>query len=317
MALGATGHCGDATVAPGRRLDGAPPGVVVLAPDKLYALCNAYELDGRVATHPLASRGFAPANCFLTLEHDHALLLDTGFSAHERALLAQIGSVLPSSSRLSVWVLRIGEYASICNVRQVVERFDVDVLYGSQGVPPEWVDFRPERVPYGSAVAAGALGEIEYRLARQGDTIQVGSAGRALLTLVAPLRLLPTNWVYDEQTRTLFTADAFTYVSRPTASGPWLVTDDDDPTTEDGVMQFLLGSRFWWLAGARTAAIRSAITEIFETYPIETIAPSFGCVLHGERTVQRHYELLDGILERASVMPSIGLEVSSWRRTDP
>lgn len=282
----------------------------------MYALCNAYELDGRVATHPLASRGFAPLNCFLAVEPGHALLLDTGLSAHEQSLLAQIASLLPSSSRLSVWALRIGEYASICNVRPVVERFDVDVLYGSQGVPTEWVDFRPERVPYGSPIAAGALAEIDYRLARQGDAVPVGSAGRSLLTLVAPLRLLPTNWVYDERTRTLFTADAFAYAWRPTAAGPWVVTDDDDPTTEDGVMEFLLGSRFWWLAGARTGPMREAIAEIFETYPIATIAPSFGCLIQGEAAVRRHYELLDRVLQRAAAMPSIGQEVAGWRRAE-
>jgi hypothetical protein len=290
--------------------------VIALAPGSLYALCNAYELDGRVSTHPLASRGFAPLNCFLAVDGDHALLLDTGYSVHEQELLAQIASVLPPDSRLSVWALRIGEYASICNVRPVVERFDVDVLYGSQGVPTEWVDFRPERVPYGSPIAAGALAEIEYRLARQGDEIPVGAGGRNLLALVAPLRLLPTNWVYDERTRTLFTADAFTYASRPTAAGPWVITDEDDPTTEDGVMEFLLGSRFWWLAGARTDPMREAITEVFETYPIATIAPSFGCLISGERAVRRHYELLDRVLERAAAMPSIGLEVSGWRRAE-
>jgi hypothetical protein len=315
VALRATSDGRDAGVADGQLLERASPGVIALAPGRLYALSNAYELDGRVASHPLASRGYAPLNCYLALEDRHALLLDTGYSVHESALLAQIASVLPPSSRLSVWVLRIGEYASICNVRAVVERFDVDVLYGSQGVPPEWVDFRPERVPYGSAIASGALAEIDHGLARQGDAIPVGTSGRTLLTLVAPLRLLPTNWVYDERTRTLFTADAFAYAWRPSGDGPWLIGDDDDPTTEDGVMECLLGGRFWWLAGARTAEIRTAITEIFETYPIETIAPSVGCVLHGERTVQRHHALLDRILERAAAMPSIGLEAASWRRS--
>ena len=144
--------------------------MIELAPDALYALCNAYELDGRVASHPLSSRGYAPVNCYLVVENGHALLLDTGYSVHEQALLAQIASVLPPSSQLSVWVLRIGEYASICNVRPVVERFDVDVLYGSQGVPPEWVDFRPERVPYGSAIASGALAAVSYTHLRAHET---------------------------------------------------------------------------------------------------------------------------------------------------
>ena len=293
--------------------DHASLGVVAIAPGQLYLLPNAFELDGRVSSHPLDARGFAPLNCYLVRERDHALLLDTGFSAHEQTLCAQLDALVSPTERLSVWSLRIGEYASICNVRPVVERYNVDVLYGSQGTPPEWVDFRPELVPYGSAVAVGALGQIEHRLARQGDSIAVGSHGRALLTLVAPLRLLPTNWIYDEHTRTLFTSDAFHYAWRPTPAGPWLITDEDDPTTPEAVMDFLLGSRFWWLAGASTEPIRRAIAEIFDTYPVETIAPSYGCVLHGRRTVERHYRMLDQVLADAAALPSIGLEINGWR----
>jgi flavorubredoxin len=287
--------------------------VVELAAERLYLLPQILALDGRLSSHPLSARGFAPLNCFLVSEPGHALLIDTGFSAYEEVLLGQLKSLVGPAEPLSVWALRLGEYASICNVRPVVEHFAVDVLYGSQGVPPEWVDFRPEHVPYGSPVAVGALGQIDHRLARQGDAIAVGSGGRLLHTLVAPLRLLPTNWVYDEATRTLFTADAFTYVWQPTAQGPWVVSDDDDPTTFDGALEFLLGSRFWWLAGARTEPLRRGIDEVFETYPIETIAPSFGCVLTGRRTVERHHRLLDEILARAASMPSIGQDIASWR----
>lgn len=289
------------------------PGTVELDAGRLYLLPQILTLDGRLSSHPLSARGFAPLNCFLAREPDHALLIDTGFSAYESLLLAQLDSLIGPHDPLTVWALRLGEYASICNVRPVVEHCNVDILYGSQGVPPEWVDFRPEHVPYGSPVAAGALSRIEHRLARQGDAIAVGAGGRMLQTLVAPLRLLPTNWVYDEATRTLFTADAFTYVSQPTARGPWVVGEDDDPTTFEGALEYLLGSRFWWLAGARTEPLRRGIDEIFETYPVERIAPSFGCVLSGRRTVERHRRLLDEILAQAASMPSIGQEIAGWR----
>ncbi len=78
-------------------------------------------------------------------------------------------------------------------------------------------------------------------------------------------------------------------------------------------MDFLLGSRFWWLAGARSEPIRRAIAEIFDTYPVETIAPSYGCVLRGARTVERHYRMLDQVLADASALPSLGREIAGWR----
>ncbi len=288
--------------------------IVELAEGRLYALCNPYRLDGRVSSHPIDARGFASNNCYLVVESEHAILIDTGFSVHEQVLLEQLDSLLEPFLPLSVWALRIGEFASICNMRPVVERFSVDVPYGPPGSKPtEWVDFRPEFAPYGTETGSGALGEIVDAMVRPGDIVKVGERGRSLLTLDAPLRLLPTSWAYDQETRTLFTADAFTYAWRPSSAGPWVITAEDDPTTSDQVTEYLLGSRFWWLAGARTQELREGIRDVFRNFEIETIAPAFGCIMRGRALVQRHAAMLDEILARVTEMPSIGLRVGRWR----
>jgi hypothetical protein len=40
------------------------------------------------------------------------------------------------------------------------------------------------------------------------------------------------------------------------------------------------------------ADIQAALEEVFTTYDVETIAPGYGCIIHGRREVERHYQLL-------------------------
>jgi hypothetical protein len=64
--------------------------VVALAPGKLYGLVNTFALDGRVTSYAPDARGCASANSYLFVEGDEALLVESGFAAHERSLLAQM-----------------------------------------------------------------------------------------------------------------------------------------------------------------------------------------------------------------------------------
>ncbi|MGH2936808.1 MAG: hypothetical protein ACRDPE_01655 [Solirubrobacterales bacterium] len=280
--------------------------------DGLFALSMPVRLDGRVSSHPVTSRGFTCDNVYLALEDGHALLIDTGYTVNEGALFEMLVALLPPSSSLSIWPLRLGEYASICNIRTLAERLHIDTLIGGQDEPTSWVDFRPEVAPYGSPPAAGALATLETRAVRIGEAVVLGSRGRAFHTFEAPLRLLPASWVYDDQTRTLFTSDAFTWVWRATEQGPWSVSSENDSTTPEGVSEYLRGSRFWWLPGAQTGRIREAIATIFAEHEVEAIAPAVGCVIKGREVVAHHAQLLDGVLEEMEHEPAIGRDVGRW-----
>jgi len=129
------------------------------------------------------------------------------------------------------------------------------------------------------------------------DTIQLGQQGRTIDVLQAPIRLIATRWLYDRATRTLFSSDMFTHVWRPRAEGPWIVTDDSDTTTVGELRSFLLNTRYWWLEGAPTDTIRRGIGNVFDKFDVETIAPGYGCILHGRKVVARHFQMLDEILK--------------------
>jgi flavorubredoxin len=129
------------------------------------------------------------------------------------------------------------------------------------------------------------------------DTIQLGNKGRAIDVMQAPIRLIATRWLYDRATRTLFSSDMFTHVWRARAEGPWIVTDVDDATSPRDLRSFLLNTRYWWLEGAPTDSIRRGIADVFDKCDVETIAPGYGCILHGRKVVARHVEMLDEIFK--------------------
>jgi flavorubredoxin len=114
----------------------------------------------------------------------------------------------------------------------------------------------------------------------------------------APIRLIATRWLYDRATKTLFSSDLFTHLWREPATGPWIVTDaDNDPTTTADIRSFMLNTRYWWLEGAPTDSIRRGIGEVFDKFDVETIAPGYGCVLRGKKTVEKHIKLVDDVLK--------------------
>jgi hypothetical protein len=278
---------------------------VTLADGRLYALCNPYALDGRVTLHPPEARGFAAMNTYVLSEDDDALVIDTGISIHTDAILDQLAALIGPTQRLALLQTRIGEYTTICNSVPIAERFGVALIHAEWEDAARWVDFRPGRGRDRDG-ELGALGRARVRLFSVPDTIPVDAEGRRSLDIFhSTLRLLPTSWLYDAATRTLFTSDVFTHVVRRDREGPWIATADDDDTPRAWLRRHLLSTRYWWLSGARLHDIRESLAETFASYDIETIAPDFGCILHGRDVVRRHWRMLDDVLAEAQSMPPV------------
>ncbi len=115
--------------------------IETIADGKLYALQNVMELDGRVSAYPANARGYSVSNCYLIKEGDRALLLDSGLSAHEASIIAQIRSLTTPDTLLSVFPLRINEYMSVCNVEAIAQNFNVEQCYSGNPDAALWVDF--------------------------------------------------------------------------------------------------------------------------------------------------------------------------------
>jgi flavorubredoxin len=264
--------------------------IETIADGKLYALQNVMELDGRVSAYPANARGYSVSNCYLINEGNRALLLDSGLSAHEASIIAQIRSLTTPDTLLSVFPLRINEYMSVCNVKAIAQSFNVEQCYSGNPDAALWVDFgrrsdANDNRPY----------SLKTTLVSRAETLHVGEA-RAIDVFQAPIRLINTRWMFDQNTKTLFTSDSFSHEWSEAANGPWSISADECSTTADHVRSFLLNTRYWWLEGGKTTELRRKFGAVFEKYPIENIAPGYGRVLRGRALVERQYKMFDEVL---------------------
>src|SRR5262252_8467693 len=266
-------------------------GIAALATGKLYALQHPFALDGRVSSYPASARGYSVANSYLLTQSDAAMLIDTGFGKDEPVIRAQIEELIVPGLPLSLFPLRLNEFMSINNVESFAGHFNVETCYTSNVDAALWFDFGAK------AEGRDTLQSMKVTAVTRADTIELGNNGRPIDVMQAPIRLIATRWLYDRATRTLFSSDMFTHVWRGCADGPWIVTDDDDTTSARELRSFLLNTRYWWLEGAPTGSIRRGIAEVFEKCDVETIAPGYGCILHGRKVVARHARMLDEIFE--------------------
>src|SRR6185436_4279088 len=222
----------------------------------------------------------------LLTQDDAALLIDTGFGKDEPVIRTQIEQLIAPGPPLSLFPLRLNEFMSINNVESFAGHFNVETCYTSNIDAALWFDFGAK------AEGRGILESMKVTAVTRADTIRLGQQDRAIDVMQAPIRLIATRWLYDRATRTLFSSDLFTHVWRDAAAGPWIVTEAaNDSTSVRDVRSFMLNTRYWWLEGAPTDSIRRAIGDVFDQYDVETIAPGYGCILHGRRVVQRHYQM--------------------------
>ena len=263
-----------------------------LAPNALYALQNTMALDGRVSAYPHHATGYSVTNCYLLKQPDAACLIDTGFGCDEPTIRGQIESLMPKTLPLSLLPLRLNEFMSIQNVEPFSAYFNVKEVFTGNPDAALWFDFGA-----GSDSGQDTLHRLKITTIGR-DPIPVGALGRAFISYNAPIRLIATRWIYDEATKTLFTSDMFSHVWRQQLDGPWIVQDGDEDNTDfDALRSFLLYTRYWWLEGVDTVTLRRDIAKIFDKHDVETIAPGYGCVLRGRKTVEKHYRLLDDVLK--------------------
>lgn len=272
-----------------------------LSAGKVYALHNTFALDGHVSAYPQSARGYAAANCYLLKEEDGAILLDTGYTAHEDAILAQLHKLLDPETPLSIFPLRLNEFMSVCNVMAIARQFNVIECFSPVPDIECWIEF--ETVDR----AAANHPRVETTLLERGNHSRV-SVGKnhPIDALNAPIRLISTRWIYDPESKTLFSSDMFTHVWSDSEDGPWLRDGLDDVTDEAFVRSFLLNTRYWWVEGATIDSARRNVAKVYDDFDIEILAPGYGSILRGRDQVDRQFTVLDNVLrdlDRSNTKP--------------
>jgi flavorubredoxin len=249
--------------------DAADAEAVELVPGRLYALGAAIPLDGRVSWVPSGARGYQASNAHLLLDDRGALLYDTGVEAVGPAVLRQLEALLTPGSPLTI----------------VVSRPELDC----SGSMPELA--RLYRVSGAGAYDFSRVGVRPLRFESPSGRLEPGSAiqlgtDRRVLCVPAAIRMLMTRWLYDEATRTLFTADAFTHATASTPDGARVLRDPTPPAVEDVAAS--LAAKFWWLPYLKSSGVREAVERLFRAHPVEALAPSYGAVILGRAAVEAH-----------------------------
>lgn len=273
-----------------------------LVAGKLYALQNPLHLDGRVSAYPADARGYAMSNCYLLVEDDAATLIDTGYAVHEPVIRQQIASLIGPKTKLSLFPLRLNEFMSINNVETLAAHLNVEQCYTGNPDAAWWFDFGAT-----SDSGQSVLGNLKITVVSRDEALPIGGSGsRVLDVFQAPVRLISTRWIYDRDTKTLFSSDMFTHVWRDTPQGPWIVDGANDTSSYDHVRSFLLNTRYWWLEGVHTGPLREAVKRIAETYDIERLAPGYGAIMCGRDLVDKQFKIFDDVLASLdrSVQPS-------------
>ena len=268
--------------------------ITELVAGKVYALHNTFELNGRISAYPEKARGFSPANCYLLIDEKAAMLLDTGYTAHEGAIIEQLDSLLDREMPLSIFPLRINEFMSVCNTMAIAKRFNVVECFSNVPNIEEWVEFETLRGEERNPI-------LKTTLLGRGEQSQVFlGEKRKINVLTAPIRLISTRWIYDESSKILFSSDMFSHIWSDFENSPWQIGNNEtDPVTDfKFVRSYLLNTRYWWIEGANTQPIRNAINDIYKRYNIQTIAPGYGTILRGRSHVERQFDVLDEVLEK-------------------
>ncbi|MFC0407202.1 MBL fold metallo-hydrolase [Roseomonas elaeocarpi] len=270
-------------------------GIAELHPGKVFALQNIIELDGRVAHYPVSARGFAPCHCYLLREDDGALLVDTGFAAHGAMMISQLESLVGQTIPLSLTMMRINDFMSVGNSLVIARHFRIEQCYGMTQNAARSLDFSSHTVEE----AAENVALLPLKLITGNEWIEVGHSGRRKVKLnQSPMRLINTRWMYDPESRILFTSDMFAHSWGQQPDETWFIDAGNDATTEEDVRRFLLSTRYWWLEGAKTDDLRQGIDRIFEQFDVQAIAPSYGKILRGGNVVARHHRMLDEVLRK-------------------
>ena len=207
--------------------------VTELVAGKVYALHNTFELNGKISAYPEKARGFSPANCYLLIDEKAAMLLDTGYTAHEGAILEQLDSLLDREMPLSIFPLRINEFMSVCNTMAIAKRFNVVECFSNVPNIEEWVEFETLRGEERNPI-------LKTTLLGRGEQSQVFlGEKRKINVLTAPIRLISTRWIYDESSKILFSSDI---LNRGKETGDY--NTDSFFEDQEGPVKYLLDNFF-------------------------------------------------------------------------
>ncbi len=250
--------------------------------ENLLALSDLVAVDGRISWLPPDVTGLEPHNKYVLISDDSALLIDTGVAAHEKSLLESLKAVV-GERQLNVLITR-NELDCSGNLAAVVDTFPNVRVLSPNGLPP--------------------LGLVHLKKRRRQDIATVrpkhrerlGLFGFDQLEIVTPaVRILGTGWLFDHNSKTLFTSDFFGADLMANANDPVVrIAGEGAPSVP--TIRSIVGTKFNWLWRAKLDEVEERWVNLFAEYQPTTIAPAHGRIQHGrllcDEVIRRYYDAI-------------------------
>ena len=262
---------------------------IELVGDRLYVVGATIPLDGRASFAPPVGGAFLPVNCYVIVEGDEKLIVDTGIAAVRDELLEQLATLIAPGTPVSVFLTR-AEFDTVGNLGPIAETYPVKALH-TGGVTNPFDAF--DMVRFAGVKPLTIPAQVDRKPLR--DALEF-APGRVIDMVPPAIRMITTYWAFDRATKTLFTSDAFSHVHGDDEGGA-VVVDSLEPIDTD-VVAAAAYAKFWFLPETHPGLIARELASVFEEFEPEIVAPAYGGVLQGRQVVQQHYEAMLAVLPR-------------------
>ncbi|HEY8614422.1 MAG TPA: hypothetical protein VIL69_24440, partial [Roseomonas sp.] len=243
-------------------------GFAEIIPGTLFATGGWLDIAARpISWLPAGARGLLPVQGYILRDGESWLMVDTGLAVHWPLVADGIRRTLGDTRERRLITTR-REQDCMINLPAILQDFGVrEVLYAGvlnpldffEGVEETDAAARIEATPglRATRIAPGAITEV----------------GRLRLEVLrVELRLLATNWLYEQTTRTLFTSDAFAFNAR--SAPAWssgisrLRAAGEAPMRAEDVALYL-SAKMDWLIGIDPEPIIHDLDAIQAAHPID------------------------------------------------
>lgn len=241
----------------------------------LRTLANGVHWIGN--SHQFSPTEAIHVSAYLLQTDEGAVLVDSGSHYHEDEIMDAIKTQLDGQP-LSAIIVSHADLPHAGNVTQIREMWsEVDVICATAA---------PELV--------GVLNPVNCN---PGEELNISDTTFSFID--APLAdITDTVWVYEHQTKTLFTADGFGNHHAPTEAG--LTYDEvDGGVTNEQIYEYHR-NMFRWLEYVDPDLLTDAVESLFEGFNVRCIAPTHGHPVIGEDVdeyISRFIDILVEIIE--------------------
>ncbi len=256
--------------------------VTEILPGRLFAIGGWLPLgQDRVSWLPDDAHGVLPVQGYVLRDSGQWLLIDTGLPVHRAEMTAGLADTVAGYPSRRVMMTR-REPDCMLNLPWVLRDFRVQqVLYAGPLNPLDFFQGVEDAEIAGRLDASGIERAAKIT---DGSVTQIGAL--RLEVLRTELRLLATNWFYEQVTHTLFSSDSFSFLATD-IPGSRISTRTDFAPAE---IASFIGAKMDWLAGIDPAPVIADLDRLQSSRPIARICPGFGCVIEGINAVERAFD---------------------------